>query len=61
MENTLKFIESYPGPHKPKIIHLVSKGLAEVLRYSDDLNGKLVFGKFYKHKNVKINLLAQLE
>jgi hypothetical protein len=45
VEKVEEMIKNYTGNDKLTITHFVIKGASRLLAYSDDLRGKLVFGK----------------
>ena len=60
MEKTLHFLESYPQEERPSIECVVVKAGAELLKEAQDLNGKIVLGKFLKFRQVNLSVMAEL-
>ena len=46
---------------KLTMTHFVIKALGQLIASLPDLNGKLVFGKFYPHDSVDVSCLVDIE
>ena len=60
VEKVLRFLDTYPEAERPTLNHIIAKAGTEVMKEADDLQGKIVFGKFLKFKSVNLGMILNL-